>query len=146
MLAPSGAQTKLDLSASQSYVQADSSTESKMSVQLDEALIAQARHTPRHDGLALSDRIALNLLWRKKVRVFVLAKVFQCSKNTIYANCLTGDASSYVAGHRAKEINDLIDRIGEQAAWDQNVTPAIIRAVNAANKELVERKRIPRAA
>ena len=116
------------------------------SVQLDENLIAQARRAPRHDGLLLGERIALNLFWRKKVRVPVLAKVFHCSKNTIYANCLTGDAVSYVSGRRAKEINDLIDRVGEQAAWDQNVTAAMIRAVNAANKELVERKRMPRAA
>lgn len=119
--------------------------ETTMNVTLDETLIAQARRAPRHDGLSLSERIALNLFWRKKVRVPVLAKVFHCSKNTIYANCLTGGAESYVSGHRAKEINDLIDRVGEQAAWDQNVTATMIRAVNAANKELVERKR-PRAA
>jgi hypothetical protein len=117
-----------------------------MSVQLDETLIAQARRATRHDGLSLGERIALNLLWRKKVRVPVLAKVFQCSKNTIYYNCLTGDAASYPPGSKAREINEIIDRIGEQAAWDQNVTPAMIRAVNAANKELVERKRLPRAA
>jgi hypothetical protein len=117
-----------------------------MNVQLDETLIAQARRAPRHDGLSLGERIALNLLWRKKVRVPVLAKVFHCSKNTIYANCLTGDAASYVSGHRAKEVNELIDRMGEEQAWDQYVTAAMIRAVNAANKELVERKRMPRAA
>ena len=117
-----------------------------MNVTLDETLIAQARRAPRHDGLSLGERIALNLLWRKKVRVPVLAKVFQCSKNTIYANCLTGDAPSYVSGRRALEINEIVDRMGEEAAWAQNVTPTMIRAVNAANKELVERKRMPRAA
>ena len=117
-----------------------------MNVQLDEALILQAKRAPRHDGLSLNERIALNLLWRKDVRVPVLAKVFKCSKNTIYANCLTGEAASYVSGHRAKEINDLIDKMGEVVAWRENITPAMIRAVNAANKELVERKRMPRAA
>ena len=88
----------------------------------------------------------MNLLWRRHVRVPVLAKVFQCSKNTVYASCLTGEAASYVSGHRAKEINDLIDKMGEVVAWRENITPAMIRAVNAANKELVERKRMPRAA
>ena len=117
-----------------------------MNVQLDETLIAQARRAPRHDGLSLGERIALNLLWRKKVRVPVLAKVFQCSKNTIYYNCLTGDAASYPTGNKAREINEIIDRMGEDAAWEQNVTATMIRAVNAANKELVERKRMPRAA
>ena len=115
-------------------------------IDLDETLIAQARRAPRHDGLSLGERVALNLLWRKKVRVPVLAKVFQCSKNSIYANCLTGDAASYVSGRRAKETNEIIDRMGEDQAWEQNVTAAMIRAVNAANKELVERKRVPRAA
>ena len=119
-----------------------------MNVTLDETLIAQARRAPRHDGLSLGERIALNLLWRKKVRVPVLAKVFQCSKNTIYYNCLTGDAASYPSssGAKAREINEIVDRMGEEQAWDQYVTAAMIRAVNAANKELVERKRMPRAA
>ena len=119
-----------------------------MNVQLDETLIAQARRAPRHDGLSLSERIALNLLWRKHVRVPVLAKVFQCSKNTIYYNCLTGDAASYPlsGANKAREINEIIDRMGEDQAWEQNVTATMIRAVNAANKELVERKRVPRAA
>ena len=120
-----------------------------MNVTLDETLIAQARRAPRHDALSLSERIALNLLWRKKVRVPVLAKVFQCSKNTIYYNCLTGDAPSYPASGRNKErarSTEIIDRMGEDAAWREHVTSTMIRAVNAANKELVERKRMPRAA
>jgi hypothetical protein len=119
-----------------------------MNVQLDETLIAEAKRAPRHDGLSLGERIALNLLWRKKVRVQVLAKVFQCSKNTIYYNCLTGDAESYPSSgtSKAREINEIIDRMGEDAAWAQHVTATMIRAVNAANKELVERRRVPRAA
>ena len=59
-----------------------------MNVQLDEALILQAKRAPPLHGLSLNERIALNLLWRKDVRVPVLAKVFVCSKNSIYANCL----------------------------------------------------------
>ena len=117
-----------------------------MNVPLDETLIAEARRAPRHDGLSFGERVALNLLWRKKVRIQVLAKVFQCSKNTIYYNCLTGDAVSYPGGRKAHEINEIVDRMGEDAAWAQYVTQTMIRAVNAANKELVERKRMPRAA
>ena len=77
------------------------------------------------------------------VRVPVLAKVFQCSKNTIYANCLTGDAASYVAGHRAQEVSEIIDRMGMNKAYAKYVTDDLVSAVNAANKELVERKRMP---
>lgn len=119
-----------------------------MNVQLDETLIAEAKRAPRQDGLSLGERIALNLLWRRQVRVQVLAKVFQCSKNTIYYNCLTGDAVSYptAGGAKAREVNEIIDRMGEDAAWAQYVTSTMIRAVNAANKELVERRRAPRAA
>jgi hypothetical protein len=110
-----------------------------MPIQLDESLLAQARRTPRRDGLSFEERMALNLFWRREVRVPVLAKVLQCSKNNIYANCLTGDAPSYVYG-RAQEINDLIDSMGEQKAWDKYVTQGMIHAVNAANKEFVERQ------
>ena len=111
-----------------------------MTPQLDQALLAKARRIPRRDGLTFEERMALNLFWRKEVRVSVLAKVFQCSKNTIYSNCLTGDAPSYAYG-RAQEINDLVDAMGEQKAWDKYVTPGMIHAVNAANKELVEGRR-----
>ena len=112
-------------------------------VQLDETLIAQARRSPRHDGLSFDERVALNLLWRKKVRVLVLAKVFKCSKNTIYYNCLTGDAPSYPASGnvKAREIHELIDRIGEAKAWRQYVTQPMILAVNAANRELTSRRK-----
>ena len=114
-----------------------------MSVQLDKTLIAQARHTPRHDSLALSDRIAIHLLWRMNVRVPVLVKVFQCSKNTIYANCLTGDSASYVAGRRAQEVSEIVARMGFNKAYEKYVTDNLVSAVNAANKELIERKRLP---
>ena len=63
------------------------------------SLILRASAAARHATMACrwASKIALNLLWRKKVRVPVLAKVFRCSKNTIYYNCLTGDAPSYPA-------------------------------------------------
>ena len=56
----------------------------------------------------------MNLFWRRGVRVPILSKVFQCSRNTIYYNCLTGDAPSYPNSNRADEINALIDKMGEQ--------------------------------
>ncbi len=115
-------------------------------IDLDEDLLRLAKRAPRKDGLAEDERVAMNLFWRRGVRVPILSKVFQCSRNTIYYNCLTGDAPSYPNGNRAAEINALIDKMGEQKAWDRYVTPTMIRAVNAANKELVERKRMPRAA
>jgi hypothetical protein len=111
--------------------------ENKMTPQLNPALLAKARRAPRRDGLTFEERMALNLFWRKDVRVPVLAKVFQCSKNTIYSNCLTGDAPSYPYG-RAQEINDIIDAMGEQKAWDKYVTPGMVHAVDAANKEFIE--------
>ena len=60
--------------------------------ELDEGLVHQAKRAPRRDGLTESERIALNLFWRKDVRVPILAQVFQCSKNTVYYSCLTGGA------------------------------------------------------
>ena len=36
--------------------------------------------------------------------------------------------------------------MGEDVAWKKYVTDTMIRAVNAANKEFIERKRVPRAA
>ena len=110
-------------------------------IELDKTLLAQARRAPRQDSLSLDKRIALNLFWRLNVRVPVLAHVFHCSKNTIYANCLTGDAASYVSGHRAREVNEIIDRMGINKAYAKYVTDDMVRAINAANKELVERKR-----
>ena len=115
-------------------------------IELDERLIGAARRAPRQDGLALDERIALNLFWRLNVRVPVLAHVFHCSKNTIYANCLTGEAASYVSGHRAREVNEIIDRMGVNKAYAKYVTDDMVRAINAANKELTERKRVLRAA
>ncbi len=120
-----------------------------MSVQLDETLIAQARRAPRHDELTLEERVAIYIFWRMNVRVPVLAKVFQCSKNTVYASCLTGDAASYVSGHRAQQISDLVARMGFNKAYAKYITDDMVNRVNAANKELIARnslKRTKRAA
>ena len=50
-------------------------------VQLDEDLIYRTKRRARENGLTPEERIAINLLWRKKVRVPVLAKCFGVSKN-----------------------------------------------------------------
>src|SRR5207344_1998521 len=109
-----------------------------MKVQLDEKLLAQTRWPTRHDGLTFDESVAINLLWRKQVRIPILAKVFQCSKNTIYYNCLTGEAPSYQVRGRAREVNALVDRMGEDKAWDRYVTEEMVRAVDAANLEFVQ--------
>ena len=46
-----------------------------------------------------------------------------------------------MSGHRAREVNEIIDRMGVNKAYAKYVTDDMVRAVNAANKELVERKR-----
>ena len=117
-----------------------------MTVQLDEDLLHLARRPLRSDGLTEEECIAINLFWRKRVRIPILAKVFQCSKNTIYYNCLTGDAPSYRANGRGVEVNELIDRMGEDKAWAKYVTPEMIASINAENKQFVKTKRLPSAA
>jgi hypothetical protein len=110
--------------------------------QLDETLLEQVGRRERGGSLPmleLNERIAVNLLWRKGVHVSVLMEVFKIGKNTIYANCLTG-GGAYATGHRAIEVNEIIDRMGENEAYKKYVTQAMIRAVNAANRELAERK------
>jgi hypothetical protein len=105
-----------------------------MSIELDEALIYRTKRRAREDGLTADERIALNLFWRKGVRVPILARAFQCSKNTIYYKSLTGDADSYPTSNRsnsAAETNALVDRLGVDEAWDRFVTPRMIDAVNA---------------
>ena len=114
-------------------------------VQLDETLLMHAKRAPRHDELAMSERIAMNLFWRKGVRVNVLAKVFGCARNTIYYSCLTG-GGAYPSSGTADKINKYVDRVGVQKAWDENVTDEMILAVNAANKALIKGNRLPRAA
>jgi hypothetical protein len=109
--------------------------------QLDEKLIAVIGSSPRPRGgsspiLSLEERIAINVLWRKRVPVHTLMEVFQVSKNTIYGNALTG-GGAYPAGQRAIEVNNLVDRMGVKQAEAKYVTPDIIRAVNRANRKLL---------
>lgn len=114
-----------------------------MSAQLDENLIYLTKRRAREDGLTADERIAINLLWRKKVRVQVLAKVFGVSKNTIYYKALTGEADSYPNSNRsnsAVETNEVIERMGPEAAWKQFVTDKMVRDVNAENAREAARR------
>ncbi len=108
---------------------------------LDEKLIAVIGSTPRPRGgsspiLSLEERIAINVLWRKHVPVHTLMEVFKVSKNTLYANALTG-GGAYPGGQRAIEANELVNRMGVKQAEAKYLTPEIIRAVNKANRKLL---------
>lgn len=115
-----------------------------MNVRLDETLIYRTRRRAREDGLTADERIAINLLWRKKVRVAILAEVFNVSKNTIYYKALTGTADSYPNSPRsnsAAETNEAIERLGFDEAWKQFVTDDIVKRINEANKREADRRR-----
>ena len=78
--------------------------------------------------------MALNLFWRKNVRVPILARVFKVSKNTIYYRALTGTADSYptsIHSNNAHETNALIDKMGAEKAWHRYVTDDMVRDVEA---------------
>jgi hypothetical protein len=112
-------------------------------MKLNKDLLRRARRSPAAKDLDDDERIAINLLWRKGVRAVALAKIFQRSKNTIYYQCLTGEGASYPFKNKAAEINDIIEKMGEKAAWDLYVRdrPGLIEAVNAANEDIVEAHR-----
>ena len=114
-----------------------------MTIELDETLIYKTKRKPREDGLTDDECIALNLFWRKHVKVPILAKVFRVSKNTIYYRALTGSADSYptsMYSNKAKDTNALIDKMGFQKAWDRYVTDDMVRAVNAEMAAELERR------
>lgn len=114
-----------------------------MSVTLDETLINLSRRKPREDALTADALMAVNLFWRKHVRVPILARVFHASKNTLYYRALTGTADSYpnsLYSNQAREINETIDRMGEDEAWRRYVTDDMVAAVNAAMREEIDRR------
>ena len=118
-----------------------------MHVELDETLIYRTKRRAREDSLSPEERIQINLLWRKKVRVPILAKVFQCSKNTCYYKCLTGKANSYPNSNRsnsADETNAVIDKMGVDEAWQQFMTDNIVRRVNFENRKEADRRALRR--
>ena len=105
-----------------------------MTRDVDETLIYKTKRKPREDGLTDDECIALNLFWRKHIKVPILAKVFKVSKNTIYYRALTGSADSYptsMYSNKAKDTNALIDKMGFQAAWNRYVTDQMVDDVEA---------------
>lgn len=111
---------------------------------LDETLIFETRRRVRKDGLTPEARIAINLFWRRGVRVPILGKVFKTSKNTIYYRCLTGGADSYPNSDQfnpAAETNATIERLGEEEAYKRFVTPKMIKAVNDEMAREAEKRR-----
>lgn len=114
-----------------------------MTRELDETLIYKTKRKPREDGLTDDECIALNLFWRKHVKVPILAKVFKVSKNTIYYRALTGNADSYptsMYSNKARDTNALIDRMGFKQAWDKYVTDDLVRAVEAEMEAELKRR------
>jgi hypothetical protein len=102
-------------------------------VALDETLVYQTKRRTRADGLSDDECIALNLFWRRHVRVPILAKALRVSKNTIYYRALTGVADSYpnsMHSNKARDTNELIDRIGEDEAWNRYVSDEMVIRVN----------------
>jgi hypothetical protein len=111
---------------------------------LDETLVDKMRRKARKDELTLDERIALNLFWRRGVKVPILAKAFKISKNTIYYKALTGGADSYpntAHSNPAAETNAAIERLGEDRAYKKYVTQAMIIAVNDEMARELERRR-----
>ena len=105
-----------------------------MTREIDETLIYKTKRKPRQDGLTDDECIAINLFWRKHIKVPILARVFRVSKNTCYYRCLTGSADSYptsMYSNKAKDTNALIDKMGFQAAWNRYVTDQMVDDVEA---------------
>jgi hypothetical protein len=121
--------------------------EQKMPVTIDESLIyAVKRHVPE-GRLTPDDCIAINLLWRKGVRARILAKVFNCSKNTIYYRSLTGNADSYPTSPRsntAADTNRLIENLGVEGAWNKYVSQELADKVNAEMRAEAKRRSLGR--
>ncbi len=110
----------------------------------DPRLVYFLKRKPRKNTLSPETCIAINLFARKGWKVSVLAKAFKVGRNTIYYRTLTGDAPSYpnsIYANSARDTNDLIDAIGEKVAWRDYVTPAMVEAVEAAGRAVLERRR-----
>ena len=111
--------------------------------QLDQTLLRRASRAPLPWQLTEAERIAINVLKRDGVSVAILAKVFKCSRNTIYSNCLTGTAPSYAPTNAARETNDRVDEMGIDKARETYVTPAMTKAVNEAHWKKIKSYRRP---
>jgi hypothetical protein len=112
-----------------------------MAVELDKAMIVRSRRKAR--ALTFGDRIAINLLYdaKKGVSVPILARVFKCSKNTIYYKSLTGGADSYpTSGREVSEVEAEIARLGRDEAARLYLTDKIKKRVMAEVERTARRK------
>jgi len=110
----------------------------------DPRLVYFLKRKPRKNSLPPEACIAINLFVRRGWKIPVLAKAFGVARNTIYYRILTGDAPSYpnsIYSNSARDTNDLIDAIGENVAWRDYVTPAMVEAVEAAGRSELERRK-----
>jgi hypothetical protein len=101
-----------------------------MGIELDPALIARSRRKVR--ALTFGDRVAINLLHtgQPKISTPILARVFKCSKNTIYYKSITGQADSYPTdGHEVTEVEREIAFWGREEAARIYLTDKIKKRV-----------------
>lgn len=111
-----------------------------MTIALNENLMRKLKK-PRDNGLTDDECVALNLFWRKKVNVLLLARVFHVSKNTIYARAITGPVDNHsIHVGSIERINKLIDQLGEEKAWNRYVTNEMVEAVHAEVKAELARR------
>ena len=122
----------------------DTHTDTFMAAQkaprLDDELLFLTRRKTREGTLTPEEVLAVNVLYRKKVRVPVLEKVFSVGRNAIYRRALTGYPSSSPSTAAAR-AHAIIDRIGLEAAYRKYVTPEMVADVHRHATELLERKR-----
>ena len=87
-----------------------------MTREINETLIYKTKRKPREDGLTDDECIALNLFWRKHIKVPILAKVFRVSKNTVYYRALNRQRRILIPTHsiptRPRTPTRLIDQFG----------------------------------
>lgn len=83
---------------------------------------------PLHKRMTQADRIAANVLWRDRVPVPVLVRLFGHSKNTLFSTAFTG-GGAYRYGDKAVEINDLVEKMGVDEARRRYVTKEMARVV-----------------
>jgi hypothetical protein len=102
------------------------------------------KRKPREDTLTEAECIAVNLFWRKKVNVPLLAKVFKVSKNTLYYRAITGAGGdgylSPLYSNQANEVNAIVDKMGFAKAWNKYITDEMVTAVNQALEEELEKR------
>jgi transposase-like protein len=100
---------------------------------LDRTLVYLTKIKGGRGHLTPEEKLAINVFWRDGVRVPAIARAFGVGKNTIYYNCLTGEAPSYTstpAINPPEEINQLIEDMGLDEARRRFVTSEMNERIN----------------